>query len=458
MRSVLRRLSGGIRVAFGSSAPVAFGNTARVAFGVATVTVTAVALASCSDGHIDVRSVASPGWSSYGGNAGNTNFAYPSVPDDLALHWTRPTGGPITAPVTLSYQSNVGVTATTSDGCNMMVLDPNSGRKNYCKRMRDGIAVNSQLVDQFDQPFIGEATTFLGFSAGGFIRWRMPVIGVPLSAKFAAPGVVLVATTQGQILLLNTQTNEFVAPEVRLRNDANPDDALSGFGDCITNGPRCAIPAPAAVDVNSERFFINFWPQGKIASQIRAMDYSAVDGKRAVREAWHADIPGGVVGPASVSADGKTVYAFSRLGKIVALHADTGKVKWEFDNGGYGFGTMTVSPSGDIIPTGSIGAPLKLIHDAGDHAQQVWQRDDLRTVSLSTLTDSKTAWTVARDENKDSLSLIEVSSTDGKTKRTLPLPDSVGFATGIAVSPKGQIALATNIGKVYFFDSKANFE
>ena len=76
-------------------------------------------------------------------------------------------------------------------------------------------------------------------------------------------------------------------------------------------------------------------------------------------------------------------------------------------------------------------------------------------MSLSTLTESKTAWTVVRDPGNGALSLTEVSASDGKTLRTLPLPEAVGFATGVAVSARGQIATATNIGKVYFFDSKA---
>lgn len=419
------------------------------------VAVTALVLAACSDGHIDVRSVASPGWSSYGGNAANSNFAYPEVPDDLTLSWTRPTGGPVTAPITISNQSNVGVTAGTPNGCNLMVLAPHNGRMNFCKRMREGIEVNALLVDQFDQPYVGEQTTFLAFNAGGAIRWRMPVIGVPLSAKFAAPGEVLVATTQGQILLINTQTDEFTAPEVRLRPDANPDDALAGYGECVSNGPRCAIPAPAAVDADRERFFLNFWPQGAIASQVRGMSYAKVDGKREIREIWHADIPGGVIGPSVVSADGSTVYAFSRLGRLVALDATTGKTKWTYENGGYGFASMTVSPDGLIIPTGILGAPLTLLRDKGDHAEKVWQRDDLRTVGLSTLTAHDSAWTVVRDKDKDSLSLTEVSTADGSVKRSLALPDSVGFVTGVAVSPSGQIATATNIGEVYFFDSKS---
>lgn len=36
------------------------------------------------------------------------------------------------------------------------------------------------------------------------------------------------------------------------------------------------------------------------------------------------------------------------------------------------------------------------------------------------------------------------------------MPGAEGFATGVAVSPSGQIATATNIGEVFFFDSKKN--
>ncbi|GED98356.1 outer membrane protein assembly factor BamB family protein [Gordonia crocea] len=426
----------------------------RTAGAVVTAAVAAAALVSCSDGQVNVKSLASPGWSSFGGNAGNTNFAYPDIPGDLALSWTRPTGGPVTSPLTISNQSNVSVTANTANGCNWMVLDQRAGRVNYCKRMRPGIEVQSPLIDQFDQTYVGEETTFLAWTAGGAIRWRMPVIGVPTSAKFVAPSVVLVATTQGQILLLNTQDSTFAAPEVRLRADANPDNAMDGFGDCVTSGPRCGIPAPPAVDINAERIYLNFWPQGAIASQIRALDYGQVDGKRQVREAWHANIPGGVVGPASVSADGKTVYAFSRIGQLVALHADTGKTKWTFDYGDPGFATLTATPDGRIIPTGPLGGPLRMIADRGDRAEQVWRRDDLKTTSLSTLTNANTAWTVVRTDD-DGLALTEVSAADGKTLRSLPLPDAKGFTTGVAVSPKGQVAVATNIGKVYFFDSKS---
>lgn len=425
---------------------------------VALMAVSSLVLAGCSDGHIDVRSVPSVGWPSYGGVPGNANFAYADVPEDLTLSWTRPTGGPVTAPVTISGKGNVGVTSNAAAGCNVLVLDSRSGRKNFCKDMRAGVEINAMLVDQYDQPYLGEESTFLAFNAGGAIRWRAGVIGVPLSAKFAAPNAVLVASTQGQILLIDTQRNELLAPEVTLRSDVDPAQPLRGFGDCVRNGPQCAIPAPPAVDTQRELFYLNFFPQGAATSQIRAMKYGPVAGNREVRTAWQADVPSGVVGTPTLSADGTTLYAFSRDGRIVALNTDDGSTRWTHDIGGHGFATMTVSPDGLIIPTGSLGAPLTLLRDRGDRAEQVWQRTDLATVSLSALTQQQTAWTVARDPGEDSLSLVEVSTTDGATKRTLPLPDSRGFATGVSVSYSGQIATATNLGEVYFFDSKANLE
>ena len=425
---------------------------------VAVVAACALLLSACSDGHIDVRSVPGLGWPSYGGNWANSNFTTATVPDDLALSWQRPTGGPITAPLTVSTRSNVGVTSNTANGCNTFVFDPNSGRKNFCKRMREGVEVSALLVDQYDQPYIGEQTTFLAFNAGGAIRWRTPVLGVPLSAKFASPSMALIVTTLGQIQLLDTQTAEPVAPEVLLRPDADPNDPLFGFGECVQNGPRCVIPAPPAVDPVHERFFLNMWPPGAIASQVRGFGYSMADGKRTIREIWHNDVPGGIVGPTTLSVDGATVYAFSRLGQIVAIDAATGKTRWTYNNGGYGFATMSVSPDGLIMPTGVAGAPLTLLRDKGDRAESVWTRTDLATVSLSTLTASGTAWTVVRDPGKQTLSLTEVSTTDDATKRQLPLPESIGFATGVAVSPNGQIAVATHIGEVYFFDSAANIK
>ncbi|MFT4088777.1 MAG: PQQ-binding-like beta-propeller repeat protein, partial [Gordonia sp. (in: high G+C Gram-positive bacteria)] len=394
----------------------------------------ALVLAACSDGHVDVRPMPAIGWPTYGGTDGNTNFTYAQVPDGLKLSWTRPVGGPITAPLSLNGYGDVAVTSRSTAGCNMFVFDSRNGRKNYCKRMRPGVEMNTAAMDQYGQAYIGEQSMLLAFNGGGSIRWRMPMIGVPLSAKFAGPGKVLLTTTQGQLLLVNAQTNVFEAPEVRLRPDADPDDPLHGLGDCVSGGPQCALPSPPAVDPAHERFFLNHHPADG-PSQVKAVSYAGRDGNRTLADLWTADLPGGVMGPAVSSQDGKTVYAFSRSGSLFALDAATGKQRWTYDLGGHGFATMTVSPDGLIVPAGGIGSPLTVLRDAGDKAEQVVKRDDLQTVTLSTLTNSGTVWTIVREGADQHLMLTEVSTEDGKTLRSLALPGATGFTTGIAVSP-----------------------
>lgn len=408
-------------------------------------------LSACSDGHREVRAIPSLGWPTFGGNNGNGNYTYASAADDLELAWTRPTGGPITAPLTLNGYGDVGVTARTDRGCNMFVFDSRAGRKNFCKRMAEGASWNAMAFDQFGQPYLGEAGVFLAFNGGGAIRWRMPVIGVPFSPKFAGPGQVLSVTQQGQLLLINAQTNAFEAPEVRLRPDANPDELLFGSGDCVSGGPLCAVAAPAAVDPGRERFYLNYRPEGAAAAQLTAMSYGMNDGKREITGAWNAPVPGGMVGPATLSIDGQTVYAFGRDGKLHAYAAADGTQRWSHDLGGYGFATLSVSPDGVLIPTGVLGAPLVILHDDGDKATVRAERKDLQTVSLSAQAGADTAWTVVRTGPEQKLVLTEIATEDGATKRSLDLPGATGFTTGVAVSAAGSVAVATNLGAVYYF-------
>ena len=428
--------------------------TARAA--AVLVPILAILLSSCSDGVDDVRSVASAGWSSYGGNAQNSNFAYPAIRSDLALSWSRPIGGQISAPLTISGRSNVNVTATTDGGCNTFQFDQRAGRKNFCKFLGDGVDLNSMLVDQYENIYIGRAGTFFGLTGSGDTRWQFGVVGVPVSAKFANPGSVLMVSHLGQVLLFDSQNGKLQAPGIALVPGVDPNKPLEGLGDCITGGPACAVQAPPAVDDNRDRFYLNFWPKGEIASGVRAFDYGEQDGSRSIREAWNAQIPGGVTGPPTLSIDRSTLYVFSRLGSIHALDAQTGEQKWEYDLGTFGFATMTVAADGLFIPTGPLNSPVRAFRDEGDKAVPVWERTDLQSVSLATLTNSGTAWTVVREPGEDNLTLTELDSGDGTTKRTLDLPGAVGFTTGVAVSASGQVAVATHLGEVYFFDSPKN--
>lgn len=419
--------------------------------GLLSLLLAAVLVTGCSDGSFQVQAIPAAGWPTYGGDPGNANFTPATVPDGVELAWNRSMHGTVATPLTITGNGDVGVTTGTLDGCNLFVLDNRAGRKNFCKRMRWGTSFNAPAFDQWGNPYIGEETTFLAFTGDGSIRWRMPVIGVPLSAKFAGAGRVLMVTTQGQILLLNAQNHAFEAPEVRLWPNADGGDPRAGFADCGPGGPGCAVSAPPAVDPDRDRFYLNFRPEGGDGAVLRAMSYGETDDGRVITERWSTPVPGGMAGPATVSADGQTVYAFGRDGSLRAYSAEDGAQRWSHDLGGVGFATLTASPDGILIPTGAEGSPLTILKDAGDRAEVRAKRDDLQVVSLSALTGGDAAWTVVRSGPNGPLSLTEIATADGATRRSLDLPGATGFTTGVAVSARGNVAVATHAGEVYYF-------
>ncbi|MFZ2511867.1 MAG: PQQ-binding-like beta-propeller repeat protein [Gordonia sp. (in: high G+C Gram-positive bacteria)] len=407
---------------------------------------------SCSDGHREVRSIPAAGWPQFGGTGGNTNWTPVTAAQNLKLTWSRHAGGAITSALSVNAHGEVGVTTATSDGCNTFLFDSVSGRKQWCKKMAFATNGNTLAFDQNGQPFIGEAGVFLAFNGGGNIRWRAGTVGVPMSAKFAGPGQILTVTSQGQVLLLNAQTGDSLAPEVRLRADAKPDDPRFGFADCATGGPLCGVSAPPAVDTSRARFFLNFTPVGTTGGRLSAMGYSATDGERSVREQWTAEVGGGMMGAPSLSVDGATVYAFGRDGRLYAFNADDGAPRWNYDLGGVGFASLSVSPDGVLIPTGDLASPLTVLRDTGSKAEQVAKNTDVKVVSLAAQTGTDTAWAVVRASDAGSaLSLVEVSTADGSVKRTLELPGATGFTTGVVISSGGNVTTATNAGEVFYF-------
>lgn len=425
--------------------------SSRLVFAALAVVLAMVASA-CSDGHHDVRAQPSAGWSSAGGNGANANFAYPQIADDLQLAWTRPAGGRVYSQVAINSGGDVASTSQAPSGCDFQVLDQRSGRKNFCKRIGSESAVNTAFYDQLGQPYIGKAGLFIAYSGGGAIRWRLPTYGLGLSAKSAGPGRVLVATTGGQVMLVDAQTGDLATRQKRYRPKAKEADPTAGLDQCPTGGSACAISAPPAVDVATKRVFLNVYPRGGTASELTALTYQRADGTEKFDDLWTAKIGGGMVGPATLSADGKSVYAFGRDDKLYALDASNGTVRWTQKTDG-GFAALSVSPDGTIVPAGPLGSPLTILHDDGDHARVVARRDDVATAGVGTQTAAGTLWSVVR-ESDGRLVLTEFDTANGKTKRSLPLPDASGFATGVSVSATGQLAVAVTGGIVYFFSQR----
>ena len=266
---------------------------------------------------------------------------------------------------------------------------------------------------------------FLGWTAGGAIRWRMPVIGVPTSAKFVAPSVVLIATTQGQVLLLNHFRRHFRRPRsplARRRRSRQRDGRLRRLCD---ERPALRHPRPRRRGCEHLAHVPQLLAAGCHRLPGPSPDYGVVDGKREVREAWHATSPAVSSAPPRCPPTVRRCTPSAVSASSSPCGRRPGRRSGPTTTATPSFATLTATPDGHIIPTGPLCGPVTMLADRGDRAEKVWSRTDLKTASLGALTNSGTAWTVVRTED-DGLALIEVSAADGKTLRTLPLPEAKG--------------------------------
>ena len=93
----------------------------------------------------------------------------------------------------------------------------------------------------------------------------------------------------------------------------------------------------------------------------------------------------GVMASPVLSSDGSTIYVNGRDERLWALHAADGKPKWSVPLKFLAQTPPSVTPSGLIVSGGGPDTRLVAFKDAGDHAQQVWRRNDVSPLSTSSL-------------------------------------------------------------------------
>ena len=137
---------------------------------------TAVPISSCSDGVDDVRSIPSAGWSSFGGNAQNSNFVYPR---SATTHTVLVAAGRRSdlGSATISGRSNCRRHRWHDPGCNTFLFDPRAGRKNFCQHLAGGVELNSMLVDEYENIYLARRD-FSGLTGSGDVRRRFGTVGV----------------------------------------------------------------------------------------------------------------------------------------------------------------------------------------------------------------------------------------------------------------------------------------
>lgn len=400
------------------------------------------------------------GWPSALGDARNSATSDVAGARALTATWSRPLGGTVTTPASISSDGQIFVTADVTAGCNLLSFQMRSGRKRFCnnipftKPVPDPIRA-TPIVDGNDNIYVGIADgTMRSYNDHGQERWVMPVFGTPLSAQFTGDGNVLVVTQAGQINVFERQTGKTVVAPLRLMGEPDrhvePDlawpPADQGLAECGSGASGCPVANAPAVDPRSGRFFVTAWlPQAKTASLI-GLRYG--DGK--LTQDWAVPIlTGGSTTNPAISADGDTVYVGNNVGDLIAVNADNGATRWTQHLGYLPSGGMSVSADGLIIPGGA--GALTALRDKGDHADPAWQRQDLIQQGVPAQTAGSTGYAVVHTAADPHPALVTFNTDTGATLGTNPLPDATGPATGTSVGPHGEVLVATRAGALYAF-------
>jgi len=424
----------------------------RRALALASATLLTATLAGCGNTDSWVEPVAARGWSAQYADAENSSYTGTDGASTLTPSWNRSVKGELGAAAALGGDGYLAVNGQTAGGCSLMVWEnANKGRQRWCTRMVLGGGFSSPLFDGFDNLYMGQPGLMIAYPPTQWVRWRTNVIGMPTTARFLAPGRLLVVTHLGQVLVFDAHRGEVTGTPLDLVDGVDPTDPFRGLTDCRQSQPGCPVASAPAFSAARGIAVLGLWQPGAKASVLTALRYQPGE-SALLATAWTSDaVTAGVVGSPVLSADGQTVYVSGRDRQLWALSATDGKPKWSVPLGFQPQTPPSVAPGGLIIAGGGPDTRLMAIQDSGDRADIVWRRDDVTPLTTSSQAGARTAYTVSADGPQ--LSLLVFNPADGgRTLNSYPLPEAAGFPVGVSVGFDGRVVAATSAGQVYSFD------
>ncbi len=427
---------------------------ARRLLAVAFAVVLTVGLGGCGNTDTWVDASAAQGWPAQYGDASNSSYTATSGATKLTLQWTRSAKGSLAVGPALGSRGWLALNAQTPAGCSLMEWENNdNGRQRWCVRLVQGGGFGGPLFDGFDNLYVGQPGALLSFPTTQWTRWRKPVIGMPSTPRFLGGGHLLVATHLGQVLVFDAHRGEVVGTAVDLVDGVDPADATRGLADCEPARQGCPVPAAPAYSPVTGTVVLGVWQPGAPAAGLVGLKYRS--GQVELVREWTSDAVGdGVLASPVLSADGSTVYVNGRDQRLWALHAADGKPKWSVPLAFLAQTPPAVTPQGLIVAGGGPDTRLAAFRDAGDHAEQVWRRDDVTPLSTSSLAGAGVGYTVASGPPNDGapgMSLLVFDPANGHTINSYPLPAATGYPVGVSVANDRRVVTVTSDGQVYGF-------
>ncbi|MCV7125091.1 outer membrane protein assembly factor BamB family protein [Mycobacterium lacus] len=419
------------------------------------VPVLAAGLGGCSSTDSWVDAAPAQGWPAQYGDAANSSYTATSGATKLTLGWTRSVKGSLAAGPALSARGYLALNAQTAAGCSLMEWENNGdGRQRWCVRLVQGGGFAGPLLDGFDNLYVGEPGAILSFPVTQWTRWRQPVIGMPSTPRFLGGGQLLVTTHLGQVLVFDVHRGTVAGSPLDLVEGIDPTDATRGLADCAAARQGCPVAAAPAFSPVSATVVLGVWQPGVPAAGLVGLKYRPGQTPLLARE-WTSDaVSAGVIASPVLSADGSTVYVNGRDQRLWALNAADGKAKWSVALAFLAQTPPAVTPQGLIVSGGGPDTRLAAFRDAGDHADEVWRRDDITPLSASSLAGTGVGYVVVSGPPHDAapgMSLLVFDPANGHTINSYPLPAATGYPVGVSVGADRRVVTATSDGQVYSF-------
>jgi outer membrane protein assembly factor BamB len=421
----------------------------RVAVVVIAALVTMISSA-CGNTDSWVQAHAANGWSAQYGDAGNSSYAPVDGAEALRLDWIRSVKGSVESQVALGSGDYLAVNAQTAGGCSLMVWETdNRARQRWCSRLWQGGGVSSPLFDGFDNLYVGQPGAIMSFPPTQWIRWRNPVIGLPMTPRLLNPGELLVITHLGQVLVFDAHRGTVVGSPLDLVEGLDPTDSQRGLADCQQGGSRCPVASAPAFSAVTGIVVTTLWEPDAEGPEVVGLRYRPDQTPELSREWTSRAVGGGPLASPVVSADGATVYVNGRDRRLWALQTSDGKAKWSVPLKFQPQTPPSVSPDGLIVSGGGPDTKLVAVRDAGDRAKVAWTRDDVEPLSSSSVAGTSAGYAVTRAG--DGMALLVFDPADGHTLNKYPLPGATGYPVGVSIGHDRRVVTATSDGRVFGF-------
>lgn len=415
----------------------------------------AAILAGCGNTDSWVDTSPAQGWPAQYGDASNSSYTSTSGATGLTLRWTRSVKGSLAAAPALSSRNWMALNAQTAGGCSLMEWENDAnGRQRWCTRLFQGGGISGPLFDGFDNLYVGQPGAIVSFPPTQWIRWRRPVIGMPATPRFLGHSQLLVVTHLGQVQVFDAHRGIAVGNSIDLVDGVDPADFTRGLDDCGPAGAGCPVAAAPAFAAVSGMVVVSLWQPNTPAPVLTGLKYHPGQSPLLTRE-WTSDVgSAGVLASPVLSNDGSTIYVNGRDDRLWALHAADGKPKWSVPLKFLAQTPPSATPSGLIVSGGGPDTRLVAFKDAGDHAQEVWRRNDVSPLSTSSLAGQSVGYVVVTGgpgEGARGMSLLVFDPGSGRTLNNYRLPEATGYPVGVSIGHDRRVVTATSDGQVYSF-------